>query len=143
MPGVKGIGEKTAALLLSYFHTVDKLYGKLGLIDLPPVPENMKNLPPTSKELQSHLKDAVTPQIYETALLELEKCFDLAGAKSKKAATLLSRLYLCPYKTVLLYKQLVTLKDNLEVEDFVLATESINALHSSSFVCGFLLLYGY
>lgn len=122
IPGVKGIGPKTAAALLQHFESIENMYRVLGLEGLVEVPAELADLSPTNKQLQQHLMAAITErgsaEVYSRALQQLRVA--LAGA-SAKAETVLARLYQCGHGNLLLYKHLVTLKHDIEVEDMLLS----------------------
>lgn len=90
------------------------MYKQLGLIGLPKPTGELLDMSPTSKELSNHLLSIMTKPVLDHALNELEKCLKDASAKPM---TTLARLYLCGYDNILLYKQLVTLKSDMSVEE--------------------------
>jgi hypothetical protein len=117
IPGVKGIGEKTAAALVRHFGSVTQLYASLGLTDAPPLPAALAGESPKSALVKAALEKSLTKEGVERAVALLAPCFD--GSKAK-AATNLARLYLCGYQDICLYKQLVTLREDLDVENIAL-----------------------
>lgn len=118
---MRGIGEKVAAAILSEFETVDALYEKLGLTGVAPVPESLAEALASSAELRAELEKALGKEGVEHAVSLLQPCFD--GSKAR-ALTALARLYQCGYQNVQLYKQLVTLREDLDIERIVLHSGS-------------------
>lgn len=121
IPGVKGIGEKTAAALVRQFHSVSEMYSTLGLTTAPPLPAALAGEAPKSALVKAELEKALTKEGVERAVDLLAPCFD--GSKAK-AATALARLFMCGYENVCLYKQLVTLREDLDIEHIVLHSGS-------------------
>lgn len=121
IPGVKGIGEKTAAALLKHFHSVPDMYRRLGLIGLPQLPPHLTNALPTSQLVKAHMLTVMPKHVLDAAVTELSVCF---GGSETKAATALARLYMCGYDNICLYKHLVTLKDDVDIEQIVLHSTS-------------------
>lgn len=117
IPGVKGVGAKAASALLSHFHTVPEMYAKLGLVGLPPVPAELAQAAPSSPALKAHVEAVMTTERRELALAELMDCFE--GSRTK-AITALNKLYLCGYDDIMLYRSLVTLREDLDIEAIVL-----------------------
>ena len=116
IPGIAGIGKLTAARLLQHFGSVENVYSKLGLLAIPPPPEDIQVLPSNSKDIRKYLKSIMSPDIYANALKELQICI----GNVTKSETVLVRLYLCGYENVLLYKKLVTLIDGLNPRDILM-----------------------
>jgi len=117
IPGVKGVGAKAAAALLHHFTSVPEMYEKLGLVGLPPVPAELADAAPSSPLLKAHVETVMTKEKMEHALSQLTACFD--GSRAK-AVTALNKLYLCGYENIVLYRQLVTLKEDIDIEAIVL-----------------------
>lgn len=110
------MGEKSAAALLKHFHSAPEMYRKLGLTGLPAVPKELQGEAPTSQLLKAHISTVMTAHLMEAAIDELALCL---GGRTK-AATMLNRLYLCGYDNVCLYRELVTLKEDMDIEEIVL-----------------------
>lgn len=117
IPGVKGVGAKAAAALLHHFHSVPEMYEKLGLVGLAPVPAELAEASPSSPLLKAHVEEVMGKEKVEHALAQLMVCFD--GSRAK-AVTALNKLYLCGYENIVLYRQLVTLKEDIDIEAIVL-----------------------
>lgn len=114
---MKGVGAKAAAAMLHHFSSVPEMYSRLHLVDLPPVPAELADAAPSSPLLKAHVEKVMTTEKMESALAELMVCFD--GSRAK-ALTALNKLYLCGYENILLYRQLVTLKEDIDIERIVL-----------------------
>lgn len=99
IPGVRGIGPKTAATLLEKFNNIEALYDCLLEHDVPhPTIEDFS----LSSVADGTIKKLPPP---------LEEAFSLG--KGSKALTLIKKLAACTYEDVQLYKKLVTLKSDI------------------------------
>ena len=139
IPGVKGIGPKTASALLNHFKSLDNLYKKLDECPAP-IPNLEIETPPSStssstssdseepekvkpkrtkkvkilveSESENEIKKEVDP---ETAMLaELEVC--LTGVRAS-AVTTLKKLRTCTHTEMMLFQELVTLRDDVHIYD--------------------------
>ena len=99
IPGVRGIGPKTAATLLEKFNNVEALYNCLIEHDAPhPSIEDFS----LRRVADGTIKKLPPP---------LEEAFSLG--KGSRAITLIKKLAACTYEDVQLYKELVTLKSDI------------------------------
>jgi hypothetical protein len=123
---VKGIGEKTAVLLLRNFdHSLRSLYESLGLLQLGPLPAELLLAGPKDPRLREHLVRELTEEGLQAAETRLAaRCF--AGSRAK-AAGVVAKLRLCAYSTLQVYKNLVTLKTDLDIESILLRSKSAAA----------------
>ena len=71
---------------------------------------------PSSKELREHLESILTTEKYKESINELKLCIK----SLTRAQTILTKLFLCGYDNVLLYKKLVTLVDELDLHDIIM-----------------------
>jgi hypothetical protein len=115
---VRGIGPKAAVGLLSHFSHLEDMYRRLHLIGLPALGDDLKALKPSDKALVAHLKAALTAEQFKSAMDELNEA--LKDVKASSISTLV-KLYQCSYDELLIFKQLVTLKRDLHVEDTLYA----------------------
>lgn len=111
IPGVKGIGAKTATALVQHFGGIESMYAALHLRSVPPCPEELMLLSPTSKLVSEHLQELLGDKMPE-AIAELEKALKNA---SGKPATVLARLFMCGFANVSLYKYLSTLRSDVKI----------------------------
>jgi hypothetical protein len=118
IPGVRGIGPKAAVGLLNHFTHLEDMYRRLHLVGLPVLSEELKTLKPSDKVIISHLKAALTTEQFKSAIDELDRA--LKDVKASSISTLV-KLYQCGYDELLVFKQLVTLKRDLHVEDTLYA----------------------
>lgn len=116
IPGVRGIGPKIARDLLCHFHSVEHLYSTLGL-------NNVASVTQVGKLSRRDFEEILTVQGCETALQELALCLNVLPS-SPKPLTLLNKLYATAYLDVLQYKRLVTLHEDLDISDCVVADET-------------------
>jgi len=92
-----------------------KLYLQLGLA---PPPQDMLQPRANWTKLSKHLEELLGTDFYRsTALLEVEKA--VKELKGIRASTVLSKLYVCGYDNLLLYRRLVTLKDDLDLKEIL------------------------
>eukprot|EP01036_Dinobryon_divergens_P025655 gene25655-34228_t len=118
IPGVGGLGPVAAAALVNHFKCVDAMCTSLRLPGLAPPPPELLSPNPNWKKLALHLQNLLSEDVYHNiALPELTKA--LANTKSMKASTVLAKLYICGHDNLLLYRRLVTLKDDLEISDIL------------------------
>lgn len=94
IPGIKGIGPKTACALLKYFHNIDNLYESLGLLSNKEI----------SKQQNMNSLELLT--------------FALQGVRASPKKILMN-LQECQYKDIQLYKQLVSLNMNVNISSII------------------------
>lgn len=151
IPGVAGLGPKAAVALVSHFKSVESMCRALGLegiihsgflhlthflfiaiaAGLPPPPPELRGqgsagprgtgTGPNWKLIGEHLRKLQPPGFYEKeALPQLRLALQGMGMK---AETVLSKLYLCGCANILLYRGLVTLKDDLDLREILIGSE--------------------
>jgi hypothetical protein len=117
--------------LLKEFSTAESLYEKLGLSSLPAVSENVANESSSSAMVKAALEQDLGREGINKATELLKPCF---GGSKARALTALTKLYQCGYENVCLYKELVTLREDLDIERIVLHSgshaESLNRYRS-------------
>lgn len=112
IPGVKGVGIKTAKALIGHFHSVDGLFTRLGMLDLPRCPGEFTDVSATNKHFQAHLIEQMGADSHADAVKELDECLHSLTAKS---TTVLGLLYKCGYSNLTLYRYLATLRDDVTI----------------------------
>lgn len=114
IPGVKGIGPKVAPALIRHFGSIEEMYRRLHLSSLPVPAEDTQALAVTDAKLTAQVKAALGKEKYAEALAELAEALkDVRAA----APSTLNRLYLCGHANALLYKEVVTLKRDLPIQE--------------------------
>jgi 5'-3' exonuclease len=103
IPGVKGVGPKTAAALVNYFQSVENMYRQLGLH------------PVTTVETSTDIKPA---EILVKALV---------GVKSSPA-NILKKLQTTSYEDVKLYRELCMLDGNIDIAPMTIDDAPIEAI---------------
>lgn len=118
IPGARGIGPKTAALLVNKFKSIEKMYEALGLdtLTLPAVDTEMKNAE-EKKKVELLLKQAMPSDKLNHALEQVKSL----GAKMQPIAILTS-LYHLGYERAVLYRDLIRLKDDIDFESALLTS---------------------
>ena len=118
---MKGVGAKAAAALLKQFNSIPELFSKLGLVGVSPAPAELAEVKPASAAFKAHLESVLGAEKLEHAVTLLMPCFDGSRAKATSA---LGKLYLCGYDAICLYKELVALKEDINMEEIVLRDAS-------------------
>ena len=86
-----------------------------------PAPAELAEVKPASAAFKAHLESVLGVEKLEHAVTLLMPCFDGSRAKAISA---LGKLYLCGYDAICLYKELVTLKEDINMEEIVLRDAS-------------------
>jgi hypothetical protein len=95
------------------------------------VSENVANESSSSAMVKAALEQDLGREGIDKATVLLKPCF---GGSKARALTALTKLYQCGYQNVCLYKELVTLREDLDIERIVLHSgshaESLNRYRS-------------
>lgn len=97
------------------------MFQKLHLADLA-VPDNeIQSMAVSDPVLLSHVKSLLSDHKYKAAIAELNVA--LKDVRATAPATLM-RLYLCGYENIKLYKNIVTLRTDIPIEDCLYSRSS-------------------
>lgn len=123
IPGVPGIGIKTAASLLNYFKSIPNMVQELGLVDVerPSDEEDFLSEPRSQKSTKEYyrqeLRKAMGKDEHEKAVNKMTEA--LIGTRANPETTL-AIIYGCGVEKLMFYRDLVTLRSNLTVSDMLL-----------------------
>jgi DNA polymerase-1 len=127
IPGARGIGPETAKLLIDHYETIDNLFDRLHLKDIPP-PESSplvegldeKKRRAGEKELLIKMMEiSLGPEKLALACQSLKEMFQKYELSSKKNPKLiLASLYSSGYEMITLYKKIIQLVDEIPIVSF-------------------------
>lgn len=118
--GVPGIGPKVAVPLLKYFGSIPNMMKQLHFDTINPVSFEVRDAfyagDISIKKARELLQQAMNPDDLKDAVLQLSDALQHSNASPLSA---LARIYLCGIDRLMLYRQLITLKSDLSVEELL------------------------